>query len=362
MLRCQPSGWTLFDTCSGSTLSIVVGRGLPLLIGKRSMRVIPAILYEGSIMKQTVFVTGGCGCIGASAVAALCQRGVHVVIADPAPAHRLRLWMTDEAISLVDRIPIDILDAAAVEWALREHNVTHVLHLAALQTPACQTNRRAGFSVNALGTFNVFEAVVALGAQVRGLALASSVAAEGATPGSPPEFFYGVWKQAGEGMARNYALHCKLGSVSLEPYIVFGAGRDQGMTSALTKAVLAAVAKRSYHIPFGGSVLVQDVGYVGECFARAALLEQPTAIVCKIGGTAVTVSAFVGELRRQYPSCDVTWNDASPLPFPATEDEAPLKATLGADLQQPHLTQMIRMWAATAHRLIIENKIDLTQL
>ena len=56
-----------------------------------------------------------------------------------------------------------------------------------------------------------------------------------APPAKPPTL-YGVYKQANEGQARNYWEEYGIRSVGLRPYIVYGPGRDQGLTSAPTTA------------------------------------------------------------------------------------------------------------------------------
>ena len=56
-----------------------------------------------------------------------------------------------------------------------------------------------------------------------------------------PRTHYGVYKQANEGNARVYWLDDGVPSIGLRPMTVYGVGRDQGMTSGPTKAVVAAV-------------------------------------------------------------------------------------------------------------------------
>ena len=54
-----------------------------------------------------------------------------------------------------------------------------------------------------------------------------------------------MYKQANEGNARVYWLDSGLPSVGLRPMTVYGVGRDQGMTSGPTKAIVAAVLGRA---------------------------------------------------------------------------------------------------------------------
>jgi nucleoside-diphosphate-sugar epimerase len=66
-----------------------------------------------------------------------------------------------------------------------------------------------------------------------------------------PNSHYGVFKQANEGNAKIYWMEDRISSIGLRPHVVYGPGRDQGMTSAPTKAI-AAVLHKPFHIPFGG--------------------------------------------------------------------------------------------------------------
>ena len=58
-------------------------------------------------------------------------------------------------------------------------------------------------------------------------------------------------------------------SIGIRPHTVYGPGRDQGLTSAPTTALIAAAAGVRYHIPFGGSVQMQYTADAGEAFVRA---------------------------------------------------------------------------------------------
>ena len=61
------------------------------------------------------------------------------------------------------------------------------------------------------------------------------------TPTLTPGNHYGVYKMANEGTAQVYWADNGVPSVGLRPMTVYGAGRDQGMTSSPTAAIAAAV-------------------------------------------------------------------------------------------------------------------------
>src|SRR4030095_2725653 len=83
---------------------------------------------------------------------------------------------------------------------------------------------------------------------------ASSVAAYdagGTTMSGRPGTIYGVYKRANEASAAVYWQDEGRSSIGLRPHTVYGVGRDQGLTSAPTAAMLAADAGRPFRIPHG---------------------------------------------------------------------------------------------------------------
>ena len=132
-------------------------------------------------------------------------------------------------------------------------------------SPRCRSRsaapiRRSGRMVNVVGTVNVFEAVKRRGAG-HGAGRVHELdrhvrrrrrrprhrAGSRPTPTPIPHNHYGVYKQANEGNARVYWLDDGVPSVGLRPMTVYGVGRDQGMTSGPTKAIVAAVLGMPLH-------------------------------------------------------------------------------------------------------------------
>src|SRR6185295_8006941 len=86
-------------------------------------------------------VTGALGCIGAWTIKALLDEDEEVVGYDLGddPA-RLRLIMAPEVLARVRLEQGDITDLPALERLLDEHEITRVVHLAALQVPFCRAD------------------------------------------------------------------------------------------------------------------------------------------------------------------------------------------------------------------------------
>lgn len=251
---------------------------------------------------------------------------------------RLRLLMSSDELDRITLLTGDVSDLEAVEQAFAEHDITHVVHLAALQVPFCRADPPLGARVNVMGTVNVLEAARRRADRVRGLVYTSSIGMFDAADGDPvtgrldvhstphPTTHYGVYKQANEGNARVYWLEHGLSSIGIRPLTVFGAGRDQGLTSDPTKAILAAVTGRPYRIGFGGRTLFQYAEDVATTLLQAARSGLNGAHVFNLTGSVASLDEFVSVIDRVVPgAADLISVDGAPLPFPDQIDDAGLE-------------------------------------
>jgi UDP-glucuronate 4-epimerase len=279
--------------------------------------------------EERFVVTGAGGCIGAWVIAQLASEGVFAVALDASDDdHRLRLLLDDAALAGVARVRGDITDLDALERTLDEHAITSVIHLAALQVPFCRADPPLGARVNVVGTVNVFEAVARAG--IKGpVVYASSVAAydaleEGESAAAMqgvPSTLYGVFKRANEGTATVYAAERGVASVGLRPHTVYGPGRDQGLTSAPTVAMLAAAAGEPFHLPFGGAYQLQYAPDVAAAFVAAAREPGAGATLRDVGGPTVHTDDVIAAIEAAAPGARITY-DPVELPFPADTGDA----------------------------------------
>jgi nucleoside-diphosphate-sugar epimerase len=291
-------------------------------------------------MEERFLVTGATGCIGAWTVRNLIRDHVYVgVLVRGDDRHRLRLIMGEDEISRVRFIKGDITDLEVIRSAVAEHGITHIVHLAAMQLPFCKADPPLGAAVNVQGSVNIFEAAKSCG--IRHVVYASSTAVYGPRdryPGGPlmhdapldPRSHYGVYKQANEATARVYWRDDGISSVGIRPYVVYGPGRDQGMTSTPTKAMLAAAAGNAYHITYGGRFGFQYADDTARAFIGAARAKIEGAEVFNLGGQTVGIEDVVREIEAVAPALrgKIT-HETNPLPFPEEIDNAPLVALLG---------------------------------
>jgi UDP-glucuronate 4-epimerase len=286
---------------------------------------------------MTYLVTGALGAIGAWTVRSLLDRGERVVTYDLGGSdHRLRLAVSDEELATVARLRGDVTDLAQLERTLDEHDVTAVIHLAALQVPFVRDDPVAGAHVNVTGTVNVFEAVRRRADRLAPLVYASSIAALPPAPGEHPSTLYGVFKLANEGTAERYFADYGVASVGLRPHTIYGPGRDQGVTSAPTAAMVAAAEGREYRIPFGGALQFQYVADAGEAFVRAAEAGAEGASVHNLDGPVADMGEVVAAIERAAPEAAGLVSAAEePLPFRSSVDSASFVELLGGPVSRP---------------------------
>ena len=278
---------------------------------------------------ETFLVTGGMGCIGAWTLYHLVQEGHTAVSFDLSNnKHRLNLLLSPEEQRAITFVEGDLTDYAQVEAVFQQHGINRVVHLAALQVPFCKANPVMGAQVNVTGTVNVFEAARQNG--VPHLAYASSIAVYGPPDMYPPGLIahdapfdprtlYGVYKVANEGLAKVYWQDYGVSSVALRPYTVYGVGRDQGMTSEPTKALLAVAAGKPFHISFGGTMQFQWASDVAQQFIAAAQAAPDGACSFNLGTSPKTVDQFVQVLNDIRPDAEVIVGSTI-LPFPTGFD------------------------------------------
>jgi nucleoside-diphosphate-sugar epimerase len=284
-------------------------------------------------MSDTYLVTGAMGCLGAWALYHLVQQDKQAVSFDLSDdRHRLNLLLSEDEQEKISFVRGDLTDYEQVRAVFRDHAITHVIHLAALQVPMCRANPVLGAHVNVTGTVNIFEA--ARQSEVPHVAQASSIAVYGPPGDYPPGLvahdalpnpttLYGVYKVADEGIARIYWQDYRISSTGLRPYTVYGVGRDQGLTSDPTKAMVAAVKGEDFHINFAGNMAFHFASDVALQFIAAAENPLDGAYNFNLGTQPVPVRDVAQMIMDIKPNAKITCADTI-LPFPEGFDATEL--------------------------------------
>lgn len=260
---------------------------------------------------DTILVTGGYGCIGAETTKWLLRHSDAAVVICSRNVHEER---TARVFHDVDRerlttLAADVTDQNALQELLVRHSVTRVVHLAALQTPDCNAHRDLGLQINLAGTQNLIEAMKASRLPLKRFVFASSIAVYGPRASYPtgrvpmhaepaPVNVYGAWKLAGEHISRFFCEEMGVPTLSLRPGVLYGPGRDAGLTSTPTTAMKQLALGRPYEIPFRSRQDYLFAPDVGAAFAHAALHPFEGYGVFTLPSLTLTTREIVDAMRR----------------------------------------------------------------
>jgi UDP-glucuronate 4-epimerase len=290
-------------------------------------------------LAERTLVTGALGCLGAWTLKALLDLGEQPVGFDlGSDDARLQLVLSAAERARVTLVEGDVTDLNAVGAALDDHGITNVVHLAAMQVPFVRADPERGARVNVHGTVVVLEAIKRRLSRIRGLAYASSSAVYNASDHSPapesgghePATLYGVFKLANEGTARVYWHEDDVASIGIRPYVVYGPGRDQGLTSGPSLAMEAAARGDGYTIAYGGTAQYDFAPDVGRAFALAARSATDGAHVANFPGVPSTMQDVVDAIEAGAPAVAgrVFWEEGQ-LPFPEALEGRQLERLIG---------------------------------
>jgi UDP-glucuronate 4-epimerase len=286
-------------------------------------------------VSERFLITGALGCIGAWSCAQLVREDVPVVVYDLGEnAERLELVMSSDELEGISFVRGDVTDLAQLEETIAENGVTHLVHLAAMLLPLVKADPPRGAAVNVVGTTNVFEAAKRQG--VKGISYASSAAVYAPGAGrrvedaGNPTTLYGVFKLANEGTAQVFFEDDGIGSVGLRPYVVYGPGRDHGLTADPTLAMVAAARGEPYTMRWGGRSQLQYAGDAARIFIAAARAQHAGAAVFNLGGPSSHMSEVVAAIEAVAPDATgrIEFDDVQ-LPFPEEMDSGGLEDVIG---------------------------------
>ena len=318
---------------------------------------------------ERFLVTGAYGCIGAWTVRRLLDEDAAVRCVDVgSSSHRLRYLLSPDELDALEVANVDITDESEVDELFAAWKPTNVIHLAALQVPFCKGDPRLGARVNVVGTVNLFEAAKRIGLPTP-LLYASSVATydivDGAelapaTPSGVPTTLYGVYKLANEGTARVYWNDDEVASLGLRPYVVYGVGRDQGLTAEPTMAMLDATLGRDASISYGGRNQLQYADDVAAAFIAATRSGHRGATVLNLPGESISMPELADVIRRAARErIEISTGD-EPLPYPDAVESSGFATIVGATqitpIEDGVRATMERFRALAGRRLVVDTR------
>jgi UDP-glucose 4-epimerase len=268
----------------------------------------------------TWMVTGGAGYIGAHIVRALREQGYDVVVLDDLSTGARRKVGADVAF-----VEASVLDRPAVDKALREHEVTGVVHLAAKKAVGESVERPLHYyRENVEGLLSLLEAMTDGGTSK--IVYSSSAATFGMPDDEQllteddvcrPINPYGETKLIGEWLMRDVAAAHELDWVSLRYFNVAGAGApelgDTGVFNVIPLIFRALTTGRAPRV-FGGDYPTPDGSCIRDYLhvtdladahvAAVRVLEQtasddPVGVVYNVGrGRGVSVLEVMAAVQQ----------------------------------------------------------------
>lgn len=261
--------------------------------------------------RQTILVTGGYGCIGAEASKWLLRNSdASVVICSRSVSdERTQRVFHDVEHGRLTIVRLDMTDQKALEELLTRQQITRVVHLAALQTPDCNAHRNLGLQINLAGTLNLVEAAKAVGVRLERFIFASSIAVYGPRASYPaglvpmlaepnPVNLYGIWKLAGEQVSKLFCQETGIPTLSVRPGVLYGPGRDAGLTSSPTTAMKHLALGRAYQIPFRSRQDYLFAPDVGAALGMAVMEPFEGYGVFTLPSWTLTTGEIVESMRR----------------------------------------------------------------
>jgi dTDP-glucose 4,6-dehydratase len=269
----------------------------------------------------SILLTGGSGFVGLNVAELLLARGDDVVLfaATPPPEPAVREF--SPAPGRLAVVIADVTDGAALDRAMRAHQVDRVIHAAAITAGAERDKREARriAEVNLLGTIETLEA--ARRRAVRRFIQVSTGSVYGRAgvvdgggfleedePAPVPQSLYGITKYAAERTALRYRELFGMDVVAARLATVFGRWEfETGVRDSMSlvlQATRLAEAGREAVLPAG--LEMRDWIYAPDAArALAALLdaERPSHDVYNVGtGRPWTVAEWCDRLKVRYPA------------------------------------------------------------
>ena len=259
-----------------------------------------------------VLVTGGGGFIGAWIVRRLAEAGLTPVVFDLRDDRSKIVEIGGEALgAALEWHAGDIADSDAVTRA--GEGCEAVVHLAGLLTPACRADPVLGARVNLIGMLNAFLAARTHGMKSVVYMSSAGVFGPDGSEEPRPTTLYGAFKLASEHSARAFFEDDGIGSIGFRPFVVYGPGRDGGLSAGPSLACRAAARGEAYTIPFTGRFDIIHADDVAAVFVQAVKADPEAAHVVNLVGRQADTDDVIAAIEKAAPGARI---DAAGPPMP----------------------------------------------
>jgi UDP-glucose 4-epimerase len=218
-------------------------------------------------------VTGGAGFIGSNVVDALLERGDEVVVVDDLSTGKRQ--NVELALGNGARVvEADIRDGQALRELFDEARPDVVFHLAAqIDVRKSVADTPLDAMINVVGTINVLEAALKVGARVVNSSTGGAIYGEGKVIPAPedhpadPEAPYGQSKFSAEGYLELYRRLHGLSTISLRYGNVYGPRQDPLGEAGVIAIFCGKLTDGEKPTVFGDGLQTRDYVYVGDVVA-----------------------------------------------------------------------------------------------
>jgi len=262
-----------------------------------------------------VLITGGGGFLGAWVAKRLLLADFRIRIMDSQLSQDRIQTITGIQLSpSIEWLKGDIANSKEVLLAAKDCHA--IVHLAGVLTPMCRHDPLRGAQINVIGTLNVFEA--ARLHKIARVIYTSSGGVFGPSNGQVPfpTTHYGAYKLANEGSARAYWEDHQIASIGMRPFVVYGPGRDSGLSAGPSLDCRAAALGETYAIPFTGSAGMVYVDDVAAAYEAAVKSTFTGAHTLNLTGHIATMQEVVAAIHLVVPNAHVSC-EGPPLPSAA---------------------------------------------
>ena len=258
-----------------------------------------------------VLITGGGGFLGTAIIQRLLDNDIEVRALSRAGKAKQDGGVPGGKTALIEWCAGDVALTENVVSAAADCDA--IIHLAGVLTPFCKNDPVAGAMVNVIGTLNVFEAAKRQG--IDKVIYSSSGGVFGPDDSSfpLPTTHYGAFKLANEAAARAYWLDNQIASIGFRPFVVYGPGRERGLSAGPTLACRAAARNEPYTIPLTGAVGLVYIDDVAASFVATLRASFDGAHVFNLPGTPIGITEIIEKIRCIVPGAQL---DCAGEPLP----------------------------------------------
>ena len=278
---------------------------------------------------MTTLITGACGFVGSFLSQRFLADGEKVVAYDIAPStNLLNRLLSDQQQKSISIVQGDLLDLPLMLRVARQHKVNRIVHLGCMVTAPTRANPGLAQAVNVVGTNNVFEMALEIGAPRVVWASTidvfgpKSVSADGIVRNDAaydPQGVYGGTKVMNEISSKDYARDFGLDPVAIRIPAAFGPEIPRSWARFIPNLIRSVVAGEVGQAPKLTKVMpwlyVEDIA---DAFRRACDIPRSDTVAFTLGGDEKGIDVVIDLVRKLFPNAKpftpIDWPDFGTVP------------------------------------------------